>query len=138
MCARHYSAAEAAAAAAAARAAEMELWRLAESAQQSATPRCRLRAGRGQRVGGLAGQLLRGVGSAYADRPGRAGPAARTAPAWHQVGVLSNTMWPRAAHERIFIRDEVFDLIDGAVYSSEIPGVKPHQRRSGPRCEPSV
>ena len=37
VCARHYPAAEAAAAAAAARAAEMELWRLAENAQQSAT-----------------------------------------------------------------------------------------------------
>jgi putative hydrolase of the HAD superfamily len=35
-------------------------------------------------------------------------------------------MWPRNAHERIFVRDEVFDLIDGAVYSSEIPWVKPH------------
>jgi putative hydrolase of the HAD superfamily len=43
-----------------------------------------------------------------------------------KVGVLSNTMWPRAAHEQIFIRDEVLDLIDGAVYSSEISWVKPH------------
>ena len=43
-----------------------------------------------------------------------------------KIGVLSNTMWPRAAHERIFIRDELFDLIDGAVYSSEIEWTKPH------------
>jgi putative hydrolase of the HAD superfamily len=43
-----------------------------------------------------------------------------------KVGVLSNTMWPRSAHEQIFARDEVFDLIDGAVYTSEIPWVKPH------------
>jgi putative hydrolase of the HAD superfamily len=43
-----------------------------------------------------------------------------------KVGVLSNTMWPRDAHERIFVRDNVFGLIDGAVYSSEIPWVKPH------------
>jgi putative hydrolase of the HAD superfamily len=35
-------------------------------------------------------------------------------------------MWPRSAHEQIFLRDEVFDLIDGAVYTSEIPWVKPH------------
>jgi putative hydrolase of the HAD superfamily len=43
-----------------------------------------------------------------------------------RVGVLSNTMWPRALHERVFRRDEVLDLIDGAVYSSEIPWTKPH------------
>jgi putative hydrolase of the HAD superfamily len=43
-----------------------------------------------------------------------------------KVGVLSNTMWPRAHHERIFTRDGLIDLIDGAVYSSEIPWTKPH------------
>jgi putative hydrolase of the HAD superfamily len=43
-----------------------------------------------------------------------------------KTGVLSNTMWPRALHERVFQRDEVLDLIDGAVYSSEIPWTKPH------------
>jgi putative hydrolase of the HAD superfamily len=43
-----------------------------------------------------------------------------------RVGVLSNTMWPRALHERVFHRDSVLDLIDGAVYSSEIPWTKPH------------
>jgi putative hydrolase of the HAD superfamily len=43
-----------------------------------------------------------------------------------KVAVLSNTMWPRTAHEQIFVRDGIFDLIDGAVYTSEIPWVKPH------------
>jgi putative hydrolase of the HAD superfamily len=43
-----------------------------------------------------------------------------------RVGVLSNTLWPRSAHERCFVRDQMIDLIDGAVYSSEIPWVKPH------------
>lgn len=43
-----------------------------------------------------------------------------------KIGVLSNTMWPRALHERVFHRDEVLGLIDGAVYSSEIPWTKPH------------
>jgi len=42
-----------------------------------------------------------------------------------KVGVLSNTIWPRAWHERIFERDGVLDLIDGAVYTSEIPWTKP-------------
>jgi putative hydrolase of the HAD superfamily len=44
------------------------------------------------------------------------------------VGVLSNTMWPRSAHERVFARDDVLGLIDGAVYSSEIPWAKPHPK----------
>lgn len=43
-----------------------------------------------------------------------------------KVGVLSNTMWSREWHERVFARDGVLDLIDGAVYSSEIPWTKPH------------
>jgi putative hydrolase of the HAD superfamily len=42
-----------------------------------------------------------------------------------KVGVLSNTLWPRAWHEDFFKRDGVLDLIDGAVYTSEIPWTKP-------------
>jgi putative hydrolase of the HAD superfamily len=41
------------------------------------------------------------------------------------VGVLSNTIWPRAWHEGFFERDGVAQLIDGAVYTSEIPWTKP-------------
>jgi putative hydrolase of the HAD superfamily len=43
-----------------------------------------------------------------------------------KIGVLSNTIWPRSEHERIFERDGVLELIDGAVYTSEIPWTKPH------------
>jgi putative hydrolase of the HAD superfamily len=43
-----------------------------------------------------------------------------------RVGVLSNTLWPRAVHEQIFERDGVLHRIDGAVYTSEIPWTKPH------------
>jgi putative hydrolase of the HAD superfamily len=43
-----------------------------------------------------------------------------------RIGVLSNTMWPRALHERVFLRDDVLSLIDGAVYTSEIAWTKPH------------
>ena len=43
-----------------------------------------------------------------------------------RVGVLSNTLWTRQFHEQVFARDGVLDLIDGAVYSSEIPYTKPH------------
>jgi len=44
-----------------------------------------------------------------------------------KVGVLSNTFWPRSWHEEIFRRDGVLDLIDGAVYTSEIGWTKPHR-----------
>ena len=42
-----------------------------------------------------------------------------------RIGVLSNTVWPRAWHEEIFARDGIADLLDGAVYTSEIPWTKP-------------
>jgi len=42
-----------------------------------------------------------------------------------KVGVLSNTIWPRQWHEDFFRRDGVLDLIDGDVYTSEIPWTKP-------------
>ena len=43
-----------------------------------------------------------------------------------RVGVLSNTNWPRSVHQRIFERDRVAELIDGAVYTCEIAWTKPH------------
>lgn len=43
-----------------------------------------------------------------------------------KVGVLSNTLWARHHHEEVFRRDGVLDLIDGAVYTSEIEWTKPH------------
>jgi putative hydrolase of the HAD superfamily len=42
-----------------------------------------------------------------------------------KVGVLSNTVWPRAWHEEYFRRDGVLEMLDGAVYTSEIPWTKP-------------
>jgi putative hydrolase of the HAD superfamily len=42
-----------------------------------------------------------------------------------RVGVLSNTIWPREWHVGFFERDGVYDLIDGDVYTSEIPWTKP-------------
>jgi putative hydrolase of the HAD superfamily len=56
----------------------------------------------------------------------------QVAPMWAElkarglkVGVLSNTIWPRAWHEEWFRRDGVLDLIDGDVYTSEVPWTKP-------------
>jgi putative hydrolase of the HAD superfamily len=45
-----------------------------------------------------------------------------------RIGVLSNTLWPRHEHERVFARDGVLDLLDGAVYTSEIHWTKPHPK----------
>jgi putative hydrolase of the HAD superfamily len=43
-----------------------------------------------------------------------------------RIGILSNTIWPRHEHERIFERDGVLSFIDGSVYTSEVPWTKPH------------
>lgn len=43
-----------------------------------------------------------------------------------KLGVLSNTIWSRRRHEDIFARDGVLELLNGAVYTSEIPYSKPH------------
>ena len=44
-----------------------------------------------------------------------------------RVGVLSNTIWSRDYHRGLFERDGVLDLVDGDVYSSETPWVKPQR-----------
>jgi len=126
VCARHYPAAEAAAAAAAARAAERDLWRLAERAQRSSTlDAVFARAGVTVPAGLLASYYEAWDPHTFTDPDAR--PLLRELRRRGvKIGVLSNTMWPRDAHERIFIRDQIFELIDGAVYSSEIPWTKPH------------
>lgn len=43
-----------------------------------------------------------------------------------RIGVLSNTMWPSAHHLEVFRRDDLDDLIDAALYTSEMPVAKPH------------
>ncbi len=48
-----------------------------------------------------------------------------------RIGVLSNTIWPGEEHRRIFARDGVLELIDGAVYTSDIPWTKPHPEAFG-------
>jgi len=126
VCRRHYPAADAAAMAAAARAAEMELWRLAESARQSATLDAVLaRAGVTASADFLASYYEAWDPHTLTD-PDAAPVMRELRRRGIKVGVLSNTMWPRKAHEQIFMRDEILELIDGAVYTSEIPWVKPH------------
>lgn len=43
-----------------------------------------------------------------------------------KVGVVSNTIWPRSNHDGLFVRDEVAEFIDVAVYSSDVGRTKPH------------
>ncbi|MET3960481.1 putative hydrolase of the HAD superfamily [Marmoricola sp. OAE513] len=52
-----------------------------------------------------------------------------------KVGVLSNTLWPRSWHRGWFERDGVLDLIDGDVYTSEIPWTKPSPKAFGAAME---
>ncbi len=52
-----------------------------------------------------------------------------------KVGVLSNTIWPRDWHDKLFRRDGVYDLIDGDVYTSEIPWTKPSELAFGAAME---
>ncbi len=126
VCARHYPAGEAAGVAAAVSAAQAEYWRLAETSHRSSTL---------DAVFARAGvtpspALLASFFEAWdphtltdPDAPPLLRELRRRGV---KVGVLSNTMWPRAAHERVFARDGIAGLIDGAVYTSEIPWVKPH------------
>ncbi|MBV9383417.1 MAG: HAD family hydrolase [Streptosporangiaceae bacterium] len=126
VCELHFPVAEAAGAAAAICAAEGELWRLADSSQCSATlEQLFTRAGVTVPDGFLASYFAAWDAHTLTD-PDAAPLLRELRDRGIKVGVLSNTMWPRSAHERVFARDAVIDLIDGAVYSSEIPWVKPH------------
>ena len=43
-----------------------------------------------------------------------------------RIGLLSNTLWPRAFHERFLERDGLLDLIDARLYTSDLEYTKPH------------
>lgn len=126
VCAPHFPAADAAAVSAALHAAESELWRAAGQAHRSATMEALFELAS---VTATA-ELLASYIAAWE-------PHTFTDPEIHslfshlrdreiKIGVLSNTMWPRQWHEDVFRRDGVLDLIDGAVYTSEIDWTKPH------------
>jgi putative hydrolase of the HAD superfamily len=126
VCAPHFPADQVAATATALRAAELELWRQAETSHQSATlEHLCARAGVASGETFLATYFTAWDPHTYTD-PDVAPVLRELRDRDIRIGVLSNTMWPRGAHERVFARDEVLTLIDGAVYSSEIPWTKPH------------
>ena len=43
-----------------------------------------------------------------------------------KIGLLSNTLWPRAFHEHFLERDGLAHLIDARLYTSDMPHTKPH------------
>jgi putative hydrolase of the HAD superfamily len=126
VCASHLPAGQAAAAAMAILAAEQELWLTAEHEHRSSTmDKVFERAGIASTAGILATYSRAWEPHTVTDPEAAdllTGLRARDI----RIGVLSNTMWPRSWHEEIFRRDGVLDLIDGAVYSSEIDWTKPH------------
>jgi len=126
VCAPHFPEAEAARVSAALRAAEHDLWAAAGTDHVSATlDQVMERAGVEPTDALLAGYFETWDPHTLTDP--EAVPLLRELrERGIRIGVLSNTMWPRHAHERVFIRDEVLDLIDAAVYTSEIAWSKPH------------
>ena len=126
VCALHFAEEMAERNAGAIRAAEWELWRVAERDHRSATmDHVFERAGVAPTAAFLASYTLAWEPHTLTD-PDVPELLRRLRAAGVKIGVLSNTMWPRSMHEQVFIRDGVLELIDGAVYSSEIEWTKPH------------
>jgi putative hydrolase of the HAD superfamily len=126
VCSRHYPADQAAGLAAAACAAEIALWQAGTREHRSATlADVFAQAGFDPGEDLLASYFEAWEPHTFTD-PDAVPVLTELRRRGIKVGVLSNTMWPRTAHERVFARDRILDLIDGAVYSSEIPWVKPH------------
>ncbi len=126
VCQPHFPPAEAALYAAALLAAEDELWRLCRTEQRSATmSQVFDRAGVTATEALLDSYVRAWEPHTFTD-PDVPELLSHLRSRGMQIGVLSNTMWPRCWHEDVFQRDGVLDLIDGAVYSSEIDWNKPH------------
>jgi putative hydrolase of the HAD superfamily len=126
ICEPHFPPGEAARHAAALFAAEDELWRLCATEQRSATmSQVFERAGVMATEAVLASYVGAWEPHTFTD-PDVPELLARLRDRGIGIGVLSNTMWPRSWHEDVFRRDGILDLIDGAVYSSEIDWNKPH------------
>jgi putative hydrolase of the HAD superfamily len=126
VCEPHFPPAEAAHYAAALLAAEDELWRLSRTELRSATMTALFElAGVTATEAFLASYVGAWEPHTFTD-PDVPELLSRLRDRGIRIGVLSNTMWPRTWHEDVFRRDGVLDLIDGAVYSSEIDWNKPH------------
>jgi putative hydrolase of the HAD superfamily len=126
VCALHFPTPAAGTVAAALHAAESQLWRAAEQAHRSATMDALFElAGVTATAELLASYVAAWEPHTFTD-PDAPDLLRHLRDHRVRVGVLSNTMWPRSWHEDVFRRDGVLDLIDGAIYSSEIDWTKPH------------
>jgi putative hydrolase of the HAD superfamily len=112
--------------AAAAHQAETALWELARTEHRSATIFGVLERAGIEPTDELIGTYLREWEPHTFTDPDGVAVLRRLRERGIKIGVLSNTLWPRTWHEEVFRRDGVLDLIDGAVYSSEIDWTKPH------------
>jgi putative hydrolase of the HAD superfamily len=126
VCESHYPAADAAGYAAALLAAENEMWQLCQSEQRSATMSQVLDLAGVSASEALLDSYLRAWEPHTFTDPDVPELLSYLRGRGIRVGVLSNTLWPRSWHEEVFRRDGVLDLIDGAVYTSEIDWTKPH------------
>jgi len=126
ICEPHFPPAEAARQAAALVAAEDELWRLSRTEQRSATMTALFELAEVTATEALLASYVSAWEPHTFTHPDVPELMSRLRDRGIGIGVLSNTMWPRNWHEDVFRRDGVLDLIDGAVYSSEIDWNKPH------------
>ena len=126
VCAQHYPGAEAAAAARAIYQAELALWQSISSSQQSATLAHVFEHAGVTVPDGLLASYFQAWEPHTVTDPDVPALLRELRHRGVRIGVLSNTMWPRSAHDGFFVRDQVLDLIDGTVYSSELPWTKPH------------
>jgi putative hydrolase of the HAD superfamily len=125
-CEPHFPVAEAASYAAALHAAEQELWLASRSEHRSATMSQLFELAGVVPTEALLASYVKTWEPHTFTNPEVSGLLGGLRARGIRIGVLSNTMWPRSWHEEVFRRDGVLDLIDGAVYSSEIDWTKPH------------
>ena len=138
VCQRHYPDTEAATLASACHAAEQRLWQLCDDAQQSATlEQVFAQAGFAVTTEFLDTYFEMWAPHTFTD-PDAVPLLRELRGRGIKIGVLSNTMWPRSAHEQIFVRDEVSGLIDGAVSAARSRGRSRIPRRSAPPCRRSA
>jgi putative hydrolase of the HAD superfamily len=126
VCEPHFAADEAIVKAAALLAAEDELWRVSREGQRSATMSQLFERAEVDATEALLASYVKAWEPHTFTDPDAAELLGYLRGRGIKVGVLSNTMWPRAWHEDVFRRDGVLSLIDGAVYTSEIGWTKPH------------
>jgi putative hydrolase of the HAD superfamily len=133
VCAPHFPVADAGAIAASLHAAETELWLLSAQAHRSARMAALFELAGVTATASLLASYVRAREPHTLTDPDAPDLLHWLHERGTRIGVLSNTMWPRDWHEEVFRRDGVLDLIDGAVYTSEIDWTKPH-----PACSSAI